>query len=71
MEIYKDISYTPQERAEDLLKRMTPEEKLAQLQCSLVIDTENLMTKLTINLFPSPRTFGNVSSIISHRCIIN
>lgn len=42
MEIYKDISYTPQERAEDLLKRMTPEEKLAQLQCSLVIDTENL-----------------------------
>ena len=31
--LYKDPSATPQERTEDLLKRMTLEEKVQQLRC--------------------------------------
>lgn len=36
MEKYLDKSMSPKERAEDLLAKMTPEEKLAQTQCVLV-----------------------------------
>lgn len=36
MEKYLDKSLSPKERAEDLLAKMTPEEKLAQTQCVLV-----------------------------------
>ena len=32
-EIYKDPAYTPAQRAEDLLSRMTLEQKIGQLQC--------------------------------------
>lgn len=36
MEKYLDKSLSPKERAEDLLAKMSPEEKLAQTQCVLV-----------------------------------
>jgi len=37
MEKYKDNSCTTQERADDLLARMTLDEKIAQLQCAMVM----------------------------------
>jgi beta-glucosidase len=37
MEKYKDPALTPRQRAEDLLARMTVDEKIAQLQCTMVI----------------------------------
>lgn len=42
MEIFKDKGRNPAERAADLLDRMTLEEKIAQLQCCTVMDTEGL-----------------------------
>lgn len=40
MEKYLDKSLSPKERAEDLLAKMTPEEKLAQTQCVLVSEAK-------------------------------
>jgi len=37
MEKYKDNSFTTNERADDLLARMSLDEKIAQLQCTMVI----------------------------------
>lgn len=37
MDIYENASLSPEERAKDLLARLTPEEKLAQLQCMMAV----------------------------------
>ena len=42
MELYKDAARNAGERAKDLLGRMTLEEKIGQLQCALVMDTEHM-----------------------------
>lgn len=42
MELYKDAARNAGERAKDLLGRMTLEEKIGQLQCALVMDTEQM-----------------------------
>ena len=49
MENYKDQSLSPQERAEDLLTKMTLDEKIAQLQCTMIMGEPE---KMAVN-FPN------------------
>ena len=41
MHLYEDKTYTPKERANDLLKRMSVEEKMGQVSCYFVAEPGN------------------------------